>query len=133
MDRTRNREHVFTLFICHARSDERTAGQRGFDYETPAREAADQSIAPREVGRYRRRSQWKLRNDATGARELMRELTIASGIDDVKPCANDGNAARERGEAAAVRGGVNAESEPAHNGQPRFGQRAREGFGVSDA
>ncbi len=62
----------------------------------------------------------------TAAREVVRERPVLRRIDTIGSGADDGDAAARSLERAAMRGGVDAEREPAHDREPGIRQRVRE-------
>ena len=132
VDRAGQREHLAPLLGGQARGDERARGQRRFDDQHAAREAADRcdcdagssavsggvpgansvSSSPCPAIAWAR-SRLRRRIDAVGAGADRRRCVLAGA-----------------GERAAVRGRVDAGGEPADDGEARRRQRERERLGV---
>ena len=134
VDRTGNRKHVASCVGGNAGRDQRARAHRRFDHQHAACKPRDDAVATWEVVRDRRSAQRELGNhDAFGANP-MRQRAIAGRIDRVDPGADhrDRAGVTVRIKCATMRSRVDAEREPADDGQSGPRQCSGEGFCVGD-
>src|SRR5262249_49387069 len=65
--------------------------------------------------------------------QLVRKGTVASRVDNVQTRADDGDAARSAGESPAMCRRIDAQREPARDGEPGVAESPGEGLRVDDA
>src|SRR5206468_11940507 len=129
--RARNSEHIEPLIRGAARGNERTRGERSLDHEAAAREAADQTIASREVMGDRRCAQRKFRNQQAVTCDLGGEFGVTRRIDDVDAGAQYRNGRTAAGQPAAVSRGVDPQGKSRDDGQSGSAERGGEMLGVA--
>jgi hypothetical protein len=118
VDRAGNRKHLASLLGREPRGDERSARQRCLDDERPHREPADDAIAAREVLGERWHAGRKLGDERAVRGDLARERCVFAGIDAIGATALHRDRAASASERTAMARGVDAEREPAGDGEP---------------
>ena len=130
VDGTRNGVHLAPLFRRQPRGDQRAAGGTCLDHQHTQRESADDAVAPGKVCRQRRAVQRQLRNQrAATLDDAPRQRLVAPRIEPAQAGAEDCHGRATSLQRALVGGAIDAQGQPAGDGEAALRQAARKAPG----
>src|SRR6266849_9829989 len=121
-DSTRNGVYFAPKFGGGARCDQRSAALRGFHDHYPEGHTCYGAIALRKVSGLRRGAGKKLRDESSVGRDLVGERAVLRWIPEIDAMPEHRDGPPSTGERAAMRGGVDAAREAAHDGDAARGE-----------